>query len=322
VTPRALKGGASRSERLASAVVGRTRTVFVLAVLLGVAALVAVGQPRVLTADGPSPVALDPQRAALDEVVRRANAGDAEAQAFVRQLDQWLRAHGLSSDAISFEAVNDSRDTGLVEVRGEGLTPLWVDVYADADLSTSEDLSAYVAARRATLVSLASSRAEHRGRLSFTGFVPIDRLCELVTSAGGSVKEAMIDIWLDGKWWTRVGSSNEALWNQPCDDVTSAIVAKLAETHGADELGTRASEARLTVYGATVVIPNSAIPGILAADDVLVFDPEADLLAYWSGKAAQVRLAAPIDAFGAWVNLRVEEGEITNPFVPSGAGGK
>ena len=301
---------------------GRSKKIVALvACLVGVWLLV-LGPPQVFTADRTVSVGAHPGTAVLDEVVRRARAGDADAQGYVRQLDEWLHIRGLSLDAVTEEAVDDSREAGGVEFRAEGIAPLWINVYAHVDLSTSKRLSAYVSARRAALIALPPSSAGHRGRISFVDFAPIERLCDLVLDQGGSIQEAMVDVWLDGKWVTRVGSGDEEFWNRPCEEVTAGIRANLTQSHDEDELGARASDAVLTVYGSTVVIPDKAVPGILGASDVLIFDPEEDLLAYWSGKAVDVRLALPIDAFGSWVDAKVEDGSFDYPFVPSGDGGK
>jgi hypothetical protein len=201
-------------------------------------------------------------------------------------------------------------------LRAKGVAPFWVDVFADANLTDTASFASFLAGRQATAVALEPSPTGHRGRLSFVTFASLDRLCALRSEAGGRIEEVMVDVWLHGVWVSRFGSTQAELWNKPCFEIDGSLRTDLVQAAD-DILGPEPDALTFTVYGATIVLPDSGLAVVAMADDVLLFDPEDDLLAPWLGHAFQVRLATPVDAFGSWIALKVQNGELTNPFVPA-----
>jgi hypothetical protein len=90
----------------------------------------------------------------------------------------------------------------------------------------------------------------------------------------------------------------------------------IATAHTGEPLAMRISDVRLTVHGATIDVPDSAVDQLLAMRDILLFDPYTDLLASYATAAAHVRVVGPVDVFNAWVKSQTRAGE-PYPFIPA-----
>lgn len=150
------------------------------------------------------------------------------------------------------------------------------------------------------------------------GFVDVDRLCELREASASVVLDADVDVWLGDTWVTRFGYGPDkpAFWSVGCSALVARIRAYLAEAHSGDRLGASVNDARLTIHSATLSVGTLGLAQLSDQPDVLLFDPEEDLLAPWARLAAQVRLVAPIDAFAESIRAKVAAGDILEPFVP------
>ncbi len=290
--------------------------------LIGAAVVLVLASVLVVSRIGAPPVAHaeDPSAQILAGLKTAAAAGNERARSALADLDSFVLKNHLDAAALNSREVDQSARTGKVTLSARGTTPFRIDVFATADLSSDKALSAYAIERRAAALALVDGSSRHRGHLAFNDFVTVDRLCDLRDAAKATISDAEVDVWLDGNWVTRVGYGPDqpAFWSRGCSLVTDGIRAVLASAHSDEPLGQRANEVRLTVYGATLEADSGGIGVLLAAPDVLLFDPETDLISPWAGAASHVRLAASVDTFGALVEAKVRAGEIAYPFVSSG----
>jgi len=246
-----------------------------------------------------------------------AERGDRRAQAALQDLSVFAARKGLDLSGISAESIGDLASVGRVKLRATGIAPFWIDVVQDVRFDAAYTIDNYVLERRAVALSLSSGDG-YRGRLTMDGFRPIERLCELRDLSGAVIDDGDVDVWLGDSWVTRVGFGPERtdFWSGDCATITGRVRALLTQAHADDQLGERVSDARLTINSAALTVPAPGIVELLRQDDVLLFDPEADLLAPWSGLAAHVRLVAPFNVFMARITASVDSGQIKNPFIP------
>lgn len=286
------------------------RRMLLLGVILGAGAIVA------LAAATPSE-AQDPSQRILTGLQSAAERGDRRAQAALDDLTAFAATRGFDLSKVAAESVADIGIVGRIYLRATGMAPFWINVFQDVRLDATYGIDNYVLERRAAAMALAGNKT-YRGRLSMDGFAPLERLCELRDSADAVVDDADVDVWLGETWVTRFGFGPDRpdFWAGDCATVVDNIRSLLAQAHADDELGAGVAEARLTIHSAQLTVRKAGLTQLLRQDDVLLFDPEEDLLAAWSGRASHVRLVAPIDAFAVLIAARVDSGEIPEPFVP------
>jgi hypothetical protein len=285
------------------------RIVAMIGVGLAIGIGASFGPPTQVTAQDPGTLVMTALRSA-------AAAGDPSAAATLADIEEFLSANHLDAAVVRATDVREAGQRGVIDLSARGLAPFWVDVYASADLATDASLSRYLAERRAAVV--ASEDSVVSGRLSFNGFVSVERLCEVRDAYGATIRDADVDLWLDGAWMGRAGYGPDQsdFWARDCAAITEDLRGIVRSGHPGDLLAIRSGDADLTVYGATMDVPMSGARAIDELKDVLLFDPANDLLAPWDGRAAHVRLAAPVDVFGAFVGAQVRAGALTYPYVP------
>lgn len=257
--------------------------------------------------------------AIVDRLRASAATGDVEAREALDDLRRFLVQHGLDASVLDVPNPVDGRAAiGRLQLTAHGLAPFWIDVTPAADLDSESSLSAYVAERRAAAKVLSESGTRVSGRLAFADFVDVDRLLALRDALGLIVQDADVDVWLDGGWVGRAGYGPDAaeFWAQPGQDVQKALRSMIATAHTGEPLAMRISDVRLTVHGATIDVPDSAVDQLLAMRDILLFDPYTDLLASYATAAAHVRVVGPVDVFNAWVKSQTRAGE-PYPFIPA-----
>jgi hypothetical protein len=281
---------------------------------IGLALAVGVAAGQILSAPTS---AEDPSDRIISGLKGAAANGDARAKRTLVDLSAYLARVGLDPATITAQSLNDARSLQSAHLSATGLTPFWLDVVETADLSSISALRAYLLERRTAASSLAGSNS-HRGRLSMAGFVDLNRLCDLRDLAGATVLDADVDVWLGNTWVTRFGFGPDApgFWYGSCDEIAARIRDQLASAHADDRLGAQIRIARFTIFGATLLVPTGGVSTLLVDHDVLLFDPEEDLLAPWANAAAHVRLIRSVDVFGAFVDEQVRGGHLSDPFVP------
>lgn len=289
----------------------------VLAVFAAVAGVANLNGPPVARAQSVGQAIIERLRTAAD-------AGDRQAQAALADLQQFLARNHLDQSVLDTPSPFRQDDTrGHIQIVARGLAPFWIDLVPSADLSTKASLSSYVAERRAAAASLSAMGSSVEGRLGFSGLVTLGRLLSLRDQLGLVVRDADVDVWLDENWVSRAGFGPEQteFWAQPASVVDPALRSLVADAHAGEPVASRIAEARLTVHGATVEASADAAAHLLAAPDVLVFDPYTDLLSPYQGLAAHVRVVAPVDVFDAWLRSRARVRD-PYPFTPSPKGSK
>lgn len=261
--------------------------------------------------------AIDPGGHILVNLKAAAERGDRRAQAALDDLESYAAAHGLDLARLTSKEVAEGRTAGRVTLRAQGIAPFWIDVYQQVAFDQAYTVQSYVAERRVASLML-SGGARHRGRLSVDGYAPLARLCAVRDAVRASIGDADIDVWYGAKWVSRmgVGPDRADFWGQGCSAIESQLRDLLAEAHADEPLAALVDELRLTVHSATADVAGDSVAALLAEPDVLLFDPQDDLLAPWRGRAAHVRLVAQVDAFTELIQARVAAGEIADPFVP------
>ncbi len=261
--------------------------------------------------------AQDPSRLMMTGLRSAAERGDRRAQAALADLTAFAASKGIDLSSVVAEPVADVRTEGRMSLRASGMAPFWIDVFQDVRLDANYSIDDYVRDRRAAAMALEGNKA-YRGRLAMDGFAPLERLCQLRDSTNAVIDDADVDVWLGDTWVTRFGFGPDRpdFWAGDCATLTDNIRALLAQTPADDDLGARVTESRLTIQSARLSVGRPGIAELLQQDDVLLFDPEDDLLAEWSGRASHVRLVAPINAFAAAISARVRSGQIPEPFLP------
>lgn len=288
---------------------GAKRTLFALpvAIVVAIAGLAATSPTE----------ALDPSGRIVTNLQAAAERGDRRAQAALDDLKSYAAVHGLDLARLVSGEVAEGRSAGRVTLRAQGTAPFWIDVYQQVTFDQAYTVRSYVAERRAASLML-SGGAFHRGRLSMNDYAPLTRLCDVRDAVRASIGDADIDVWFGAKWVSRVGVGPDRadFWAQSCAAIESQLRALLAEAHADEPLATLVDELRLTIHSATVDVAGDSVAALLAEPDVLLFDPQDDLLASWSGRASHVRLVAQVDAFTELIQAKVAAGEMADPFVP------
>jgi hypothetical protein len=167
-------------------------------VALVAALLAAIGGLAALT-----PAAAEgPGGTILARIIAAAGRGDARASAALDDLKSYASRNRIDLARISAEGVADSRRSARSTLSARGLAPFWIDVFQDVTFDQSYAIGDYVVERRADAASLSGGR-RHAGLLSMSGFVPLDRLCELRAATNASIDDAVVDVWLGGSWCWR-----------------------------------------------------------------------------------------------------------------------
>jgi len=267
--------------------------------------------------------ASDPSARILTNLQAAADRGDPRAKAALDDLKAYAVAHGIDLAVLVSAEVADNRSAGNIALRAQGTAPFWIDVYEQVSFDQSYTLARYVAERRAVALMLAGA-GSHQGRLSINGYVPLNRLCDLRDHARARIGDADLDVWYGTQWVSRfgVGPDRADFWAQSCTAIEEQVRAILGQAHAGEAEANLINELRFTVHSATATVPTGSIAGLLSEPDVLLFDPEDDLIAPWSGRASHVRLVAQVDAFTELIQARVAAGEIVDPFVPVDLGNK
>jgi len=265
-----------------------------------------------------SPAAAEgPAGILLSRLTLAADRGDSRAITALRDLKDFAIRNGIDLARITSRAVADTRHAPRGTLSARGLAPFWIDVYQEVPFDGVHSIDDYVLERRAVAASL-SEGISFAGLLSMNGFVPLERLCQLRRETNASIDDAAVDVWIGEAWVSRFGfgPGKPDFWNRPCAAVIADIRALLAQAHVGDMLEGNIEHARFTVGTAHLSAQSAGIALLHRQPDVLLFDPEVDLLAPWSASAAHVRLVTPVNAFMTLINARVAAGELENPFIP------
>ena len=261
--------------------------------------------------------ASDPSARILTNLQAAADRGDHRAKAALDDLKVYAHAHGIDLTAMVSAEVGDSRSVGHIALRAQGTAPFWIDVYEQVSFDSSYTLTRYVAERRAVALLLAGP-SEHQGRLSMNAYTPLSRLCQLRDRARADIRDADLDVWYGTQWISRfgVGPDRSDFWAQDCAAIDEQVRAILGQAHAGEIVASLISDLRFTVHSATASVPTGSLAALLAEPDVLLFDPEEDLVASWSSHASHVRLVAQVDAFTELIQAKVRAKEMVDPFVP------
>lgn len=260
----------------------------------------------------------DPSRQIIAKLEAAADGGDPKAKAALADLQAFAARNGLSVSDLRERAVAEARAaTPHVVLNARGVAPLWLDVFQEVTFDSGSSVTSYVAERRVVARGLGGTD-RHRGRLAFSDFQPLTRLCDLRTATAGVIEDAEFDIWLGDTWVSRFGYGPDRpeFWGSDCNQLDAKIRDFLSRALVGDSVADSINDFTFSLRWATFDLTSDGISIALDDPAVLVFDPEEDLLQPWAARASHVRLFSGVDPLGQLVAERVARGEIANPFVP------
>jgi hypothetical protein len=256
-------------------------------------------------------------RVMIERLRADAQRGDGAAQAALTDVTNFMARQGLSEASLdAARAVDESLDIGGLRVRAEGLEPFYLKVTVSGQVDSAAALAGYRQSRITALSRLIESGEPVRAVLSFRGLVPLEAMLALRDAHGFQVRDAVLDVWTGAQWVTRYGHGPDdpAFWARPTADVLTAVRSEEERLASPER---RVSVTRFTVHSVNVVASAGAARAITRLPNVLLLDPENDIVAGFANRAARVIVQGQPDVFDADWSTRARAGEVAYPFRPS-----